>query len=392
MSVLGHWVWLSTVSWLTPGAVSSLLETFGSPLEVYNASESALSAVPGLSAAALSALLSKDMAEAEAVIADCARLGVTIVTRQDAAYPERLAAISDPPAVLYVKGKLPPLDGCPAIAVVGTRNASAYGLSAAKRLAFDLASAGVIVVSGMALGCDAAAHSGAIEAGKPTVAVLGCGPDVCYPSENHALFNDIPRTGAIVSEYPPGTKPNAMHFPVRNRIISGLSNGVLVAEADADSGALITAGHALEQGREVYAVPGNIDSPLSAGTNALIKQGARLVTCSADILADLVPLFNDYFSSIAPGSAPFPSGADLYTDRAGGAPVKLYRPPGKPENPPESGDDLDGRILELLKNGDMLQDDIILALGGRSSEVNAALTMLEIGGRIVSKPGNIFGL
>jgi DNA processing protein len=229
MSVLGHWVWLSRLQGLSPRTISSLLDIFGSPLEIYNSSESSLAAVPGIAENEISALLNRDMSETEAVIENCARLGVSILTLQDAAYPERLAAISNPPAVLYIKGKLPPLDGCPAISVVGSRNASAYGLGAAKKLAFDLASAGVIIVSGMALGCDAAAHSGAVEAGKPTLAVLGCGPDICYPPENHALFNDIPRLGAVISEYSPGTKPSAIHFPVRNRIISGLSNGVLVA-------------------------------------------------------------------------------------------------------------------------------------------------------------------
>ena len=212
-----------------------------------------------------------------------------------------------------------------------------------------------------------------------------------------------------MSEYPPGAEPYASHFPARNRIISGLSNGVLGTEASADSGSLITAEHALNQGREVYAIPGNIDFPLSVGTNNLIKQGAKLVTSADDIIEDLYPLYQEYFKARPSDKKPLLSGTDIYTKSGHNASestdkspaVKLYRPKfpsvaaleGTFDNKTEkSGQNLEMKIVALLKNRDMYHDDIIIALDTPSAEVNSALSMLEINGQIVSKPGNIFGL
>jgi len=209
-----------------------------------------------------------------------------IIFFTDAAYPEQLRHIFDPPPVLYLRGREDSLHQV-SVALVGARKASPYGISVAENLAHDLAAAGVNVVSGMARGIDTAAHRGALAAGGSTVAVLGCGVDVVYPRENGKIMGAIIQSGAVVSEFPPGSQPEAWHFPVRNRVISGLSRVVVVVEAAEKSGALITAHVALEQGRDVMAVPGNITSKTSKGPNALIQQGAAPVLNAADILQEL---------------------------------------------------------------------------------------------------------
>ncbi len=215
-----------------------------------------------------------------------AAMSIDVLTWDDAAYPSLLRQITDPPPVLYIKGRLTDADAW-AVSLVGTRRASIYGREVAEMLAGELARNHITIVSGMARGIDAYAHQAAIKAGGRTLAVLGCGVDIVYPPEHRKLAQDIIEHGAIVSDYPPGTEPEAMNFPPRNRIISGLSMGVVVVEADERSGALITSDFALEQGREVFAVPGNILNHSSRGTNKLIQQGAKLVMNTASILEEL---------------------------------------------------------------------------------------------------------
>jgi DNA processing protein len=210
----------------------------------------------------------------------------SIITFCDSRYPELLKTIADPPALLYLRGTLP--EG-PALAVVGARKASEQGRILTRTLCRDLAEAGLTVISGLARGIDTAAHLGALAGGGQTVAVLGCGIDQIYPPENRELFRQIIDNGAVVSEYPPGTAPLAGHFPARNRLISGLAAGVLVIEAATGSGSLITVDFALEQGRDVFSIPGGPLSPTSAGTNKLLKEGAHLVTEANDILSVLRP-------------------------------------------------------------------------------------------------------
>lgn len=204
-------------------------------------------------------------------------------------YPTNLKYIYDPPPALYIKGNIIPQDNI-AIAVVGSRQASYYGLKNAQELAFELAAGGITIISGLARGVDSAAHRGALKAGGRTIAVLGSGLNMIYPEENKGLAEEISRNGAVVSEFPQDTPPHRHNFPRRNRIISGLSLGVLVVEAAKRSGALITVGFALEQGREVFALPGKIDSFTSQGTHDLIKQGAKLVESTEDIIEELEPL------------------------------------------------------------------------------------------------------
>jgi len=242
----------------------------------------------------VSALARSLRADADRALARADRGGIRPIAWGSNEYPPLLAAIPDPPVVLWLRGDSGALS-MTAIAIVGSRAASHYGLEAATEIAHDLAAAGVVVVSGMARGVDGAAHRGALAAGGRTVAVLGCGTDIAYPPEHADLADDIAGHGALVSEYPPGTIPQAFFFPVRNRIISGLARGVLVVEATDRSGSLITAAAALEQGREVMAVPGSVLSDRHRGAHALIRDGATLITGVEDVLASLgrLPLGGD---------------------------------------------------------------------------------------------------
>jgi len=262
-----------------------LLTQFGTPCRALAATREELATVPGISRAVISGIPNADPGkEAESQCRLLARSGATLITLNDSRYPPLLKELADAPPFLFLKGTLHP--NALAIALVGSRQASPYGINTATRLAGELAGQGATVVSGLARGIDAAAHRGALDAGGQTIGVLGCGIDVVYPAENRRLYAEMAVNGAIISEFPSGTRPAAEHFPRRNRIISGLSQAVVVVEAAEKSGSLITAHYALEQGRDVFAVPGNVTQAGSRGTNWLIKQGAQLVETAADILAD----------------------------------------------------------------------------------------------------------
>ncbi|MEW5723592.1 MAG: DNA-processing protein DprA [Thermodesulfobacteriota bacterium] len=283
-SSLFHWLALA----LTPGVGARtyrrLLEAFGTPEAVFQASAADLGRVPRLHRTAREALTRFDRGprvaeELEAI----RRKGFHLVTLPDEEYPARLKEIFDPPPVLWVAGDLRPVD-LAAVAIVGSRGATDWGRQTSAQLAGELAAAGVTVVSGAALGIDAAAHKGALEAGGRTIGILGCGLDVVYPRPNQDLLRRIPEQGALITEFPLGTEPKPGHFPQRNRIISGLCVGVVVVEAGEKSGALITARTALEQNREVMAVPGRAGALKSRGTNALLKEGATLIESGRDVI------------------------------------------------------------------------------------------------------------
>lgn len=280
------WALLTAVKGIGPARLRRLIDMFGDARSAWYADTRAL-VDAGLERRARSALIELrgklDPAEVGNRIETA---GVEVVRVIDSEYPQRLRDVPDAPAVLFVKGRLPASD-VPAIAVVGTRRATAYGRQAAEKLSGELARAGVVIVSGLARGIDAVAHHAALAAGGKTVAVLGSGVDRIYPSEHKGLAQRVATSGAVVSEFPLGEPPDAPNFPRRNRIIAGLAHGTLVIEADKESGALITVDFALEQGRDVYAVPGSIFSPVSRGTNTLIKEGAKLVSRVEDILEDL---------------------------------------------------------------------------------------------------------
>jgi DNA processing protein len=281
-----YWLGFSLIPGVGPVRVRRLLDHFGD-LEAAWSATSAELARAGLDARAIESLVSRrGQIDLEAERAKLDARGVALVTLEDPAYPERLRQIYGPPIVLYVRGEIQPTDDL-AIAIVGTRRASPYGRQAAERIGAELAAGGATVVSGLARGIDTCAHRAALDAGGRTIAVLGCGVDITYPAENSRLAAEIVERGALVTEYPLGTPPDAANFPARNRIISGLTRGTLVVEAGETSGALITARFAAEQGREVFATPGSIFAPQSRGTNRLIQEGAKLVTSGREILDEL---------------------------------------------------------------------------------------------------------
>lgn len=286
VDLLAYWVGFNRVRGIGPARLRALLDAFGGIEDAWNASADALRQV-GLDRRSITNLLEArrelDLSKELALLQSA---GISALTWEDPGYPARLLNISDPPPVLYVRGELREEDEW-AVAVVGTRTASAYGREAARVLASDLARAGITIVSGLARGIDAQAHQAALEAGGRTIAVLGSGLDVIYPWEHRKLAEQVVAHGALVSEYALGTKPEASNFPPRNRIISGLSRGVLVVEAGDQSGALITADFAAEQGRDVFAVPGNIFQRGSRGTNKLIRDGAQPVLSANDVLEAL---------------------------------------------------------------------------------------------------------
>jgi DNA processing protein len=292
------WIALNSVPGVGKVFYKRLVLRFGCPDEVFRAPEVELMRVEGARPPVVKAIKGFDgwdKAEEEAARAEAA--GARVVTFAGKEYPANLKEVHDPPPYLYVKGALRPDDKV-AVAMVGSRMATGYGRQITRKIARELAGKGITVVSGGARGIDTEAHRGALAAHGRTVAVLGCGIDVVYPSENGELYGLIAESGAVVSEYPVGTPPEPNNFPPRNRIISGMSLGVVVIEAADDSGSLITASYSLEQGREVYAVPGNVVSPTSRGTNSLIKKGAKLVEGPQDILLDLFPYMKGYLKEL----------------------------------------------------------------------------------------------
>lgn len=289
MSDLKFWIALNYLPDIGPVIARRLLSVFGNPENIFQMSLSELRSVEGLSenrARGITGFKQWDRVQKD--IVDALQDKAQFITFHDKAYPDSLKYIPDAPLLLYVKGEIMDIDRY-AVAVVGSRRATEYGMRAAETISYKIASYGLTVVSGMARGIDSASHRGALKAKGRTIAVLGSGIDVPYPSENRGLMNAIASSGAVISEFPVGTEPYKENFPRRNRIISALSLGVLVVEATVDSGSLITVGYALEQGKEVFALPGNITSRNSKGTNNLIKNGAKLVECAEEIIEELRP-------------------------------------------------------------------------------------------------------
>lgn len=286
MSDQQYWLGFSLVSEIGPKRLGRLLDQFGDIASAWYASEPELRHA-GLDERPTANLIAKRaQLDLEAQLAKVHRIGAKLLTLADDDYPPLLRQVENAPTVLYVKGALKPEDEL-ALAIVGTRKASNYGAQAAYKFAQQLVSNGITIISGLAQGIDTAAHKGALDGGGRTVAVIGCGLDIVYPRENQKLHDAIIENGAVISEFPIGTPPDARNFPQRNRVISGMALGVLVAEAPERSGAIITATAAAEQGREVFAIPGNIFNKASGGTNRLIQDGAKLVMKVEDILAEL---------------------------------------------------------------------------------------------------------
>lgn len=353
-----HWFALRSVPFVGNVLFRRLLERFGSPEAVFQASDAALAAVKGVSAAVVTSLRDHDPRPfAERETAALARAGCRIVTLLDDEYPPLLREIADPPPFLYVRGSLAGIGT--AVAVVGSRRASAYGRTVTERMAEELSRAGVAVISGLARGIDTAAHNGALKGEAKTVGVLGCGVDVVYPAENRRLFAEMAERGAVVSEFPLGTAPLAENFPRRNRIISGISHGVLVVEAAERSGSLVTARIALDQGRDVYAIPGNITNEGSRGANRLIREGAKLVDGVDDILEEL------------PGGRVARRGVPM---------------PAHDFSPAEAA------VFALLSAEPLHIDRIIAKSALTVGELSAMLLRLELKGAVTQLPGKYFCL
>jgi DNA processing protein len=286
MSARKYWLGFNLIKGIGPVRLRTLRQHFGDLEMAWNASEAALLAA-GLDRRSLANLLQARQAiNLDKVLRDIDALGATVLTLDDPDYPSLLRELPDGPPVLYVKGTLADADQW-AVAFVGTRRATVYGRDVTYHLVASLVDAGITIVSGLALGIDAAAHKAALDAGGRTIAVLGCGIDTVYPPEHRTLADAITHSGALITEFPPGTPPEAKNFPVRNRLISGMALGVVVVEAPENSGALLTADHAIEQGRDVFAVPGNVTARSSVGANRLIQNGAKLVISADDILDEL---------------------------------------------------------------------------------------------------------
>jgi DNA processing protein len=355
---LAQWIRLEQTSGVGPETARKLLSAFGLPENIFSANFSALQKIVSERVAhALAAPLSDETkALIDKTIAWAEQDGNHVLTLADANYPKRLFDIADPPLVLYVKGRIDLLSA-PALAVVGSRNATAQGVINAEKFSEALSETGLTIVSGMALGIDAAAHRGGLRGKGSTIAVIGTGADIVYPARNRALAHQIAADGCLISEYPLGMPGIAANFPRRNRIISGLARGVLVVEGAAQSGSLITARMAADQGRDVFAIPGSIHSPLSKGCHQLIKQGAKLVESAQDILEEL----GDYKSLLQTTIA---------------APAANRSAPGP--------------ILTAMGFDPVDIDTLAIRCALDAASINAQLLTLELEGLIEMLPGGIY--
>ncbi len=413
--MLLHWIWLAHRPGMNDRQKAALLQHFQDPEEVFFADSEAFAHMEDMTEEAVEALQDKNLIGAEEILERCRRERLQILTYRDAAYPSALKNIPDPPLVLYYKGQLPDFDSSPVIGVVGTRKASAYGMTVAKRLGYQIGKCGGILVSGMAYGIDGMAMAGALTAGAQVVGVLGCGADIVYPASNRSLFKDTEQFGCILSEFPPGTPPAKWTFPKRNRIISGLSNGVLVVEAPEKSGALITARLAAEQGRDVFAVPGNIDMPSCVGSNRLLRDGAIMVSSGRDILSEYQGQYPDKIRKDPSKSTQlaYPDEVAACAAEAENSLPKVAQTPALPRKkthlkkklekkvidnqlstaysdvnkPKVALSEDEQKIVSALENGERLVDDVIAQTGLSTGKLLSSLTMLELKGILKRLPG-----
>jgi len=382
-----YWLALKSIEGIGDTLFGPLLERFGSGAAVFSAPVHELAGVPKMNRKSAEAILAFD--DWDGILRQIDGLnkaGIHIVTFLDENYPRHLLNVYDRPALLYAAGQLQSDDI--SIAIVGSRHASTYGKYTTDRISRELALRGATIVSGMARGIDSCAHRGALAAKGRTIAVLGSGLDVIYPPENKKLFDAIVQQGAVISEYPPGTQPLPFHFPARNRIISGMSYGVLVVEAGEKSGSLITAKLAMEQGREVFAIPGPIDSSSSRGTNSLIKQGAKLIDSVDDILEEILPqLERTAREPVPPSPKADPTGSGPILPQQNGISERAAL-----EKNVETLLPIHRKILKAIAGGKTHADDIIEVTGIPPAEALGGLMLLEVKGWVVQHPGKLFTL
>ncbi len=439
MNHLVYWVWLSLRCGVASELGSYLLTHFSSPREVYEATEKELLAIKGINEEIVCALMDHSLVLPQKIVEYCERVNVGILTLDSTNYPDRLRSIYAKPILLYYKGKLPDIDKNVLIACVGMRKCSESGARNAYRLGMDLATAGAIVVSGMAEGIDTAAQSGALAAGGHTIAVLGCGIDRVYPPSNEELMRKIEQTGTVITEYAPGTAPIGKNFPMRNRIIAGLAQGTVVVEANVRSGSLITANYAEKQGKDLFAYPGAPEASHAKGTNALIRKGAKLVVCAEDVLEEYELLYPDRIftenialrkhrgkmsfeaflsdeASVLPKKEtsdfkkeePIPAKVEKEEKkrapskkRQEKAMPKQEKEPPVPQEQPKiessCGNEDYREILSVIK-GELSAEEIAAALADKNKEgydigtLLAHLTMMEIEGLICAVPGGKYRL
>lgn len=398
--MLQHWIWFATLPGISARQRLQLLERFSDPEELYRTESFAR--IPEISPELAENLANKDLTLARKILADCKRAQVGVLTMRDAGYPSRLRSISDPPVVLYYKGYVPELEEQPAVGVVGTRKATAYGMQNAREMSRQITACGGLVVSGGAAGIDTAALEGALDVGGCCIVVLGCGADVVYPKNNRVLFQKIAESGCILSEYPPGTEPRPWQFPERNRIISGLANGVLVVEAPQNSGALITAREAFSQGRDVFAVPGNIGNPSCEGSNGLLLDYASAALSGWDVMKE--------YEGVYPGVAKrtylplTPQRESELMVAQHPADTKKTKDDKKVIDNSPSGayidrerilaglDPFSQMLVEKLGFEPIPVDELIAAVGQPPEKVLGTLTMLALSGVVENHPGRQISL
>jgi DNA processing protein len=370
MSFLKYWIWLTTRNGLGSSRAKQIVDDFGSAEKVYFAGYNDYVSAGGLKSSDINELMKKDMDGVNKILSKCADIGCRVITIQDSDFPDRLRNIHNPPLVLYVKGKMQDIDDEPVVGIVGTRACTPYGIKTAEAVSYKLSRNGITVVTGLAKGIDAAAARGALRGGTLTIGVIGSGLDVIYPYENKSLYEAVASAGALVSEYSPGTPAIKTHFPLRNRIISGLSLGIAVIEAPQKSGALITAARALEQGRDVFSLPGNVDSFTCEGSNALLREGAIPFLSADDIIEEYIELYPDKIKALRKTNA---------KKAIDNTPKVDYIDLGKLQ------EQLDGDEREVVKaigNKSLYIDDIVSITGLEAQNVQTALTMLELSGYV----------
>ncbi|MDP2891792.1 MAG: DNA-processing protein DprA [Bacillota bacterium] len=357
-----YWIWLGSIEGIGPKRFYHLIARYGDAKSVFERAEKGDPCLDRLPEAVCNRLLTCRHEEYfSTLFENLDKNGITVVTGLNPDYPRLLSEIADAPPILYKKGA-GKLDFPQSVAIVGTRQCTRYGLENTRKIARELGGEGVLVVSGMARGIDSAAHIGALEAGGSTVAVFGCGVDIVYPPENQKLYERILESGAVISDYAPGIEPVAQYFPARNRIISGMCSATVVVEAGEKSGAMITAGYALEQGREVFALPGNVDSKASKGTNIMIRDG------EAGILTDIGQILGLYDAK-----------KSLLQSRESAVDPALF-------------DENEWKIINCLIQGDEHYDRMLQETGLSVQDMNSTLTMLELRGIIKQLPGHVFSI
>ncbi len=410
MNDLIYWIWLSLKCGYDTPTFTKLYSRFESVEDIFNATQEQLEQIDGLTKKQIELLLNKETESAYSVLNKCKRMNFGILPFNDELYPSRLRTIKNPPVILYYAGRLPEIDNEVCIATVGTRTPTPYGCRCAYEISYDLAVCGAVIVSGMAFGIDSICHRAALDAGGKTIAVFGCGLDIVYPKENKDLYKNLLAQGTIISEYVPGTKPTSYSFPQRNRIISGMSLGTLLVESKLKSGAMITASKTLEQGRDLFAIPGRVGEYNSMGPNSLIQNGAKSVSEAKDILKEYQFLYPEKihvgksnkkinFSSKFDSKQKIRSAATISIIQKDKREYDEAEPPPIISTPqiPQMQKNFDHLPEEqksicntLCLRGQMTAEEVALKTGLNISDTMSALTILEIQGIIRALPGGMY--